>query len=489
MLNRFFNIQTLKNNLFEVDAPRHYGAGRHSTGQTKHITLGALILGGSYFFSAVLGLLRDRLLAGSFGAGLELDVYFASFRIPDFIYHILILGGLVVSFLPLFSEYFSRNKEEAWKMTNYILNTLLVFLILISFIFFIFTPWLIRWIFPGFGPEHHNLAIPLTRLLFLSPILFGISNLFSGILQYFRRFFIYGLTPILYNLAIIFGIIFLVPYFGIFGVGIGVILGAALHMAIQIPTAVRCGFSYKFLFNLKYPAIKRIFKLMLPRIFGVAAQQINLIIITAIASMVSLGAISVFNFSNNLQSLPLGIIGAAFAVSVFPTLSQAWAQDQKKEFLENFFFVFRRILFLIIPISILIFFLRTEIVNFILKTGFFGISEAKLTAACLGLFSFSIFAQALIPLLAKSFFSLQDTKTPTLITICSVTLNIGLAFFLVWLFKFPNLLSNFFISFFGLGQIENIAVIGLPLAFSISAIFQFVLLFVFFQLKIKKFNI
>ena len=323
--------------------------------QTKNITRGALILGASYFISAILGLIRDRLLAGRFGAGLELDVYFAAFRIPDFVYNILILGGLIVAFLPLFAEYFSRNKNEAWQMTNYILNAFLIFLIAISFILFILTPWLVKWLFPGFGPEHYKLAIPLIRLLFLSPIFFGVSNLLSGILQYFQRFFIYSLTPILYNLGIIFGILFLTPHFGIFGVGMGVVFGAFLHMAIQIPTARNCGFSYKFLLNFEYPAIKRIFKLMVPRVLGVAAQQINLIVITAIASTITSGSIVIFSISNNFQSLPVGIIGASFAVAIFPTLSRFFAENRKKEFLENFSSIFRQILVFVIPISILIF--------------------------------------------------------------------------------------------------------------------------------------
>jgi putative peptidoglycan lipid II flippase len=454
--------------------------------QTKTITSGALIIGASYFFSAILGLVRDRLLAGRFGAGLELDVYFAAFRIPDFVYNILILGGLIVAFLPLLAEYFSRNREETWQMVNYVLNTLLFFLILISLILFLFAPWLIKWLFPGFGPEHQKSAIPLVRLLFLSPIFFGVSNLLSGILQYFQRFLVYSLTPILYNLGIIFGILFLAPKFGIFGVGIGVILGAFLHMAIQIPSAIKCGFSYKFLFDLKYPAIIRIFKLMVPRVFGVAAQQINLIVITAIASIISSGAIAIFNFSNNLQSLPIGIIGTSFAVAIFPTLSKAWAQNQKEEFLKNFSTVFRQILFLTVPFSILIFIFRTQIVKIILETGQFSALDTKLTATCLGLFAFSIFAQSLIPLISRAFFSLQDTKTPTFIAIISVILNIILAFSFVWLLSFPNLLTNFIESVFNLKNIENIAVIGLPLAFSISAVFQFILLFVFFKKKINK---
>jgi len=454
--------------------------------QVKHISVSALIIGFFYFFSAILGLLRDRLLAGRFGAGSELDIYFAAFRIPDFIYNILILGGLTVAFIPLFSEYFLKDKEEAWKMVNYVLNVFFLFLVSASLILLIIAPWLIKQIFPGFGPEEQKLAISLVRLLLLSPIFFGISNVFSGILQYFNRFFIYGLTPILYNLGIIFGIIFLSPYFGIFGVAMGVVIGAFCYMLIQFLASIKCGFSYKFLFDFKYPAVKRIFTLMMPRVFGIAAQQINLIIFTAIASTISAGAIAIFNFSNNLQGLPVGLVGASFAIAIFPSLSKNWASNQKSEFVQNFSLIFRQIILLTVPISVFLFLLRNQIVSLILKTGQFGAFETKLTAACLGIFAFSIFAQSLIPLLARAFYSFQDTKTPTIIAITCITLNIILAYSFVNLLGFSNSFSNFLKDAFELTAIKNIAVIGLPLAFSISAIFHFSLLFIMFKLRTKK---
>lgn len=448
--------------------------------QNRVITSAAGILGISYSISAILGLIRDGLLVGRFGAGIELDVYFAAFRIPDFVYNILVLGGLTVAFLPLFSEYFLRDKKEAWEMTNHVLNALLCFLILISLIFLILTPWLVKLLFPGFTPEQGKLAIPLIRLLFLSPILFGISNVLSSILQYFHRFFVYSLTPIMYNLGIIFGILVMAPKFGIFGVGLGVILGAFCHMAIQIIPVLSCGFSYKPILNFGYPAIKRIFQLMVPRVFGIAAQQINLIVITAIASTISIGSITIFNFSNNLQSLPIGVIGASFAVAIFPTLSRARAGNNKEEFSRNFSIVFRQILFFIIPISLILFLFRTQIVEIIVGIGRyilgisnFGGSEIELAALCLGIFSFSLFAQSLIPLISRAFFSLQDTKTPTLIALFSFALNIVLAFTFVRWLSLPNYAGN-------------TAVIGLPLAFSISAIFQFILLYSAFRKKIKK---
>jgi len=453
--------------------------------QTKTISSSAVILAISALTSRFLGLVRDWLLAKNFGAGPELDVYFAVFRIPDLIYNILIAGGIVIAFLPLFSEYFSKDKEKAWDFTNNILNIFLFLFIIIAFVFLIFTPFLMKLIAPGFDQEQFSRAVFLTRLMFLSPIFFGLSSVFSGILQYFNRFFIYGLCPILYNLGIIFGILFLAPIFSILGVVIGVILGAALHFLIQVPSAISCGFKYRPIFNLKDPGVKKIFLLMIPRIFGIGANQINLMVITAIASTISAGSIAIFNLANNLQYLPVGIIGLSFSMAVFPALSRNWADLKKEEFIKNFSSVFRHILYFIVPVSFLMFLLRNQIVSIILEHGQFTITSARLTAAALGLFSFSIFALSLIPLIQRVFFSFQNTKTPALVTVLGAVLNIALSFYFVWLLKFENPLQDFVKRFLSLSETNNIPFLGLPLAFSISIIFQFVVLMIFLQRKIN----
>jgi putative peptidoglycan lipid II flippase len=460
--------------------------------QTPKITVAAGILAVSSILSGILGGIRDYLLAKRFETGL-LDIYFVAFRIPDLVFNILIAGGIVVAFLPLFSEYFSENKEKAWQFTSNCLNIFLFLLIAITIILFLFTPFLVKMIVPGFPEEKLKETVFLTRLLFLSPIFLGLSTIFSGVLQYFNRFLIYSLCPIFYNLGIILGILVFSPHFGILGVVLGVILGAFLHFAIQIPSTLNCGFQYKPLLKLKDPSIKKFFLLMLPRTFGISAQQINLLIITAIASTLSLGAISVFTFANNFQNFIVGIVGTSFAIAAFPQFSRALAEFKKtpkilEEFTKSFSTVFRQVLYLIIPLSFLIFFFRNQIINLWLRHGQFSSESAQLTAASLALFSFGLFALALIPLIFRAFFAFQDTKTPTLITLVSIVLNIILSVFLTWILKsqvliglnFQNLIKNIF----SLSNIENIQVLGLPLAIVISTIFQFVLLIIFLKKRI-----
>jgi len=225
--------------------------------------------------------------------------------------------------------------------------------------------------------------------------------------------------------------------------------------------------------------------LMIPRTLGVAAPQINLMVVTAIASGLPAGAISIFTFANNLQQFPLGLIGIPFAIAAFPALSQDWAAQRKDEFIKKFSLTFRKILFLIIPISFLIFILKNQIVEIILRTGRFSEDAAKIAAASLGLFVLGIFATCLIPLIFRAFFALQDTKTPTIIAIIAMILNIFLSFGFVRLLSFPNSFQASISNLFNLQGVGNIAVIGLPLAFSIDSILQFILLMVFLFRKIN----
>lgn len=450
--------------------------------ETKTIASGAGILAISTILSGGLGFIGDFLLAKKFGAG-PLDIYFAAFRVPDLIYNILITGGVIVSFLPLFSEYLSQDEKKAWDFATNCLNIFSVLSIFLCFFLFLFSPMLVRVIVPGFSLAQQRETIFLTRLLLFSPILFGISSIFSGILQYFNRFLVYGSAPLLYNLGIISGILFLTPHFGILGVVFGVILGAVLHFLIQIPPVVNCGFRYKLIFKFRDISIKRFFLLTLPRIFGISAQQINLMVITAIASTLPLGSLTIFTFSNTFQNFIIGIFGTSFAIAAFPNLSKSLAESKGEEFLRNFSSIFRQILYLIIPLSVFTFLLRNEIIILWLRHGKFSLADARLAGASLGLFSLGLFASSLIPLIFRAFFAFQDTKTPTFLSIFAVLFNIILSLIFVFLLSRENHFQAFLRTIFNLQGITNIKVLGLPLAFSLSSIFQFLLLFLFLRRK------
>jgi putative peptidoglycan lipid II flippase len=354
--------------------------------QTKNITSAAFILAGASFVSLLLGLFRDRLLARNFGLGDELDIYYAAFRIPDFISMVLILGAIGAAIIPIFSEHLVRNREEAFKYLSNLLNLFLIFLILICGILFIFAPNLVSWIAPGFLAEKKELTVLLTRIMFLSPIFLGISNIISGILRVFKRFLITSLAPIMYNLGIISGILFFVPRIGLPGLAWGVVLGGFLHFLIQLPILIKVGFQPKKILNISEPSFLKTLKLTIPRSIGLAATQINLIVVTAIASTLAAGSIGAFNLAESLSRPLLTLIGISFSTAAFPALSLAFSKKNKEKFTKIFFSTFNKILFFILPLSLLLFVFRDLLVKIILRAGKFGLVDVHLTAACLGMF-------------------------------------------------------------------------------------------------------
>ncbi len=445
--------------------------------KSKTITLSAAILGISSTISALLGIVRDRLLAGTFGAGAELDVYFAAFRIPNFVYGILITGGLVAAFLPVFSETFEESEGEGWQLASNLLNFLVLALSALSFLLFLFAPIVVSIIAPGFNQNQAQWTVILTRIMMVSPILLGLSSLLSAILKYFDYFLTYALAPILYNLGIIFGIIFLVPIFELKGLAYGVVLGALTHLLIQIPAAKVAGFNYRPVLNFSSEKLRRIVKLIIPRMVGQASTQINLVVITAIASTLTAGSLAIFNFADHLQAFPVRVIGVSFAVAAFPRFSKDLANGEKDKFLDDFSNSTRKILFAIIPISFLTFILRGQVVRLVLGTGRFDWADTRLTAAALGIFSFSLFANALSHLLIRAYFSFQDTKTPVYVSIGGVVINVFLALLFVNLLSSGGLLESGLIQLLRLESLESIEVLAFPLAFLFSITGQLVALY------------
>ena len=456
--------------------------------QTKSVSFASLILAGSYLFSAVLGLLRDRLLAGRLGTA-KLDVYYSAFTIPDFVALLLIFGAISATIVPIFSTYLVESKEEAFEYLVNLLNIFLSFLIVVCIIFIIFAPFLVSLIAPGFSLEKKEATTALMRIMFLSPIILGVSTIITGILQVFHRFLVTALAPIMYNLGIIIGILFFVPFFGLNGLALGVVFGGFLHLLIQIPAFFHSGFTYKLNFNFRHFGVIKTLKLMVPRSLGLGAGQFNIIVITAIASTLMAGSISIFNLANNLSAMMVNAIAASLSSAIFVPMSRAFAVKDIKDFEYKFQIAFLQIIFLTIPISILLFFLRAQIIRVLLGTGKFGWQDTRLTAACLGIFAIGLFGQGLIFLLSKTFYAAHNTKIPAWISFGTVVFNIASSLLFIWILNFSNSFSDFLHWILKLQDIENIRVVGLALAFTITAICEALILLFFVHRKLKVFKI
>ena len=448
----------------------------------------AVVIGFFSFVAKILGLLRNRILAGEFGAGDALDAYFAAFRVPDFIYNILIIGILSSVFIPVFAEYLAKDKESARKLLNVVLTVFAVLLVAFSVLAIIFMPTLMSFVAYGFDAEKMRLTVALSRIMFLSPILLGISNILSNVLQVHKMFFSFALAPVLYNIGIIVGALFLARPFGVAGLALGVVLGAFFHFLIQLPPLARLGFKFRLVFDWAHPGLKKIVWLSLPRTVGLAAYQINFIVITAIASAISSGSVSVFNFANDLQYVPIGIVALSFISAVFPSLSARYARNDISGFLNEFYLTVNQILYLVIPLSVFLILERAQIVRVVLGYGQFSWEDTRLTAAALGAFALSIFAQSLTPLFSRAFYAIQDTKTPILINVVSAALNIFFSFYFLSLLKAGGAFADFVAAVFKISDLNDIAVIALPLAFSASGIINFLWLYFAFSNRINDFD-
>jgi putative peptidoglycan lipid II flippase len=440
-------------------------------GESKTITSAAIIVGAASLASRFLGIVRDRILAGQFGAGDALDTYYAAFRVPDLIFNLLVLGALSAGFIPIFTQYLQKQEnDKAWRLTNEILNILIVGLLILCALLFIFAPQLMQLITPGFSADKMVQTVALTRIMFLSPVLLGISSVLGGILQSFKRFLVYSFAPIFYNLGIIFGALVFVPMWGISGLAWGVVLGAGLHLLVQIPSSAWLGYRYKMIFNWKDSAVRKIGKIMIPRTLTLAINQLNLVVITIVASTLAGGSLAIFNLANNLQVFPVGIFGISFAIAAFPTLAALAIKDDKKDFIHSFSNTTRQVLFFMIPASVLLLVLRAQIVRVILGSGQFTWEDTVLTIDTLAMFTISLFAQALIPLLIRGFYAFHNSMTPFILGLVSAVINIILSLVLIKPFVF-------------LGYNFDLGVSGLALAFSISSILNFALLWIGLRIR------
>lgn len=437
-------------------------------GSTPSATVGsaALLIAFAGIASRFLGFLRDRILASQFGAGDVLDAYYTAFRLPDLVYSFLVLGALSIAFIPVFTELVSQEKkEEAWKLTTGVLQMILFSLGILSVLGILFAPYLTDFLAPGFSEEKQALVTTLTRIMLLSPIFLAASAVFGGVLVSFKQFAAYSFAPVFYNVGIIFGALFLTQSFGPAGLAWGVVLGSFFHMLVQYPSLRRTGFRFEWAFMGAWrdQYVRRVLRLMVPRSLGMAINQISLLVMTVFASLLVSGSLAAFTLANNIQSVPLGLFGIAFSLAAFPSLSLFAAKKNDKDFFLMFAETARKILFFVVPLSIFMIIFRAQCVRVILGSGHFDWQDTITTFEVLKFLALSLFAQSLIPLFARAFFALQNTKTPLYIALVSEALHIALI---------PLLLPQY-------------AVEGLAIAFSLSTVLNFALLYFFLRRKLS----
>jgi len=438
--------------------------------QQTDILSAAGVLMSAVFLSRVLGLVRDRLLAARFPPE-ELGVYYAAFRLPNMIFELLVMGALATAFIPVFTTMVdTKGKQDAFGMASSVINIGLIIFGILSFPIIIFTKEISIILAPGFSESQINLMVSFTRIMIVAqvfPLIIG--NFLTGILQSFRNFLIPALAPVLYNLGIIIAILILTPAIGLYAPVIGVVLGATLFTIAQIPLVISLGFRHKWKYSLSDPGTRAVGRLMLPRTLGLAVSQIDTTIDLVLSTLLGAGAVTIFSFAQHLAQLPVGLFGASIAQASLPSLSSNFAKGSQQEFKKIFLSSFHQIIFLVVPISAVLVVLRIPMVRLVFgASNLFDWESTVLTGKTVAFFAISLFAQALVHLLARSFYALHDSKTPVIIGACSVVINTTLSIAFILYFRLP--------------------VWSLGLSTSIASIFNMILLIFFLDRKVGFFS-
>lgn len=441
------------------------------------------------FLSQILGLVRDRLLASYFGAGELLDVYYAAFRIPDLIFTIVVALVSVAVLIPFLVKIVDGDKEDRTRFVNSVFTGLIYLAGGLSIITFILAPMLLKLLFPEISSgELSGELIAVTRIMLLQPILLSASGFFSSFVQVYKKFFVYALSPILYNVGIIIGITMLYPTYGIKGLAWGVVLGSLLHLLVQIPTVIRKGIVPKITLKPDFKIIRDVLKLSVPRTIAVTGNQIAMIALVSLAGLMVTGSISIFTFAFNLQSVPMAIIGVSYSLAAFPTLSRLFANGEQDAFIAHVVRAARHIIFWSIPITVLFIVLRAQIVRTILGSGEFSWNDTKLVAAALALFSVSVVAQSLILLFVRAYYSAGETAKPLRFALISVAVTIISGFGLFELYQnSPAFVTGLETALRVSGNSGSVVLV-LPLAFSLGQILYAIMLWTSFDKKFKCFS-
>jgi len=436
------------------------------------------VLAASAVLSSILALVRDRLFAHTFGAGIELDLYYAAFRIPDLIF---VGTGALVSVYILIPQLARRTPEQQKAYIDSMVVGFSALAVVVSGLTAIFTPYLLGLLFPkiaaaGLLPS----LVTLTRIMLLQPILLGLSNILAALTQARNRYTLYSLSPILYNLGIIAGLILLYPYFGIAGLAWGVVLGAALHVGIQMPSVIGDGYFRSVPRFREGRAFIETIVISIPRAMALSMNQVTFLGLTMLASTLTAGSIAVFTFAYNLMSVPLSIVGASYSVAAFPTLATAHTSGRHEEFVEQVATASRYILFWSLPIVGIIVVLRAHIVRVILGSGSFDWTDTRLTAAAFALLSLALAGNAITLLLTRAYYAAGRTLVPFFIATLSAVATVLSAVVFVQLLENPSV-SRFIQELMRLEGVPGVAILAIAFAHALVSIIMALVLATSFE--------
>ena len=424
------------------------------------------------FQSRILGLVRDMVLAALFGSGMAADAFFVAFRIPNLLRRLFAEGSLTIAFIPVFTEYLTlKTKKDAFDLARVVLTTLSIILVIVTLLGILFSPWIVRIQAFGFGSSgvKYDLTVLLTRITFSYIFFISIVAFFMGVLNSLRRFAAPAAAPIFLNVGIIGAAYLISPHCEapIVGVAIGVLIGGALQVGLQIPSAIREGLRLYPKWQLDHPALKRIGLLMLPAILGSAVYQFNQFMGTLLATFLPEGSVSWLYYADRLVQFPLGIFAIAISTAALPSLATEAANKDLGQFQSTLNHALCLVFFITLPSMVGLIILGKPIIQILFERGAFDARSSVMTAYALFYYTLGLWAFSGVRIMVSAFYALQDTKTPVKVAVIAVVVNLTLSLALMGPLKHG----------------------GLALALSLASSVQFLLLVFFLKKKTSVINL
>lgn len=393
----------------------------------------ASIIGLAFVVSRILGLLREVILGYRFGTSSEYDAYVSAFRVPDLLFLVVMSGAFGAAFIPVFGGFLEKgDTDRAWRLASATITLAAVITVALAGIVFVFAGPIMRTIVaPDLPAEVQPLAVSTMRILLLSPFLLGLGIAAKGILEAQEQFTLPALSPVLYNASIIVAALALAPRWGIEGVAFGVVIGALLHVLVQVPGLISSGMEYRPTLDRSVDGLSEVGRLLLPRVIGLAAFQLNFVVVTNLASGAGEGSVSALNYAWQMMMLPHGVVALSISTVIFPAMARLFQVGKLDEVRTTFTRALMPMLFLTIPASLGLWELQTALPQTIFQLGAFDAQSTALVAPALGFLALGLIWYALVEVLARIFYAMQDTRTPVIAGIVIIVINIGLGMVLV----------------------------------------------------------
>jgi putative peptidoglycan lipid II flippase len=409
-----------------------------STNATRQIARAAGTVMFAFVLSNLIGLLRQVLISSAFGTGKMIDAFYAASTYPDLIFNLVAGGALSSAFLPTFMGFLAQEKRsDAWKLAAAIINLVLLILVGLSIISSIFSLQIVKYILArGFAPEQQLLTASILRVLLVAPAIFGVSGLLMGILNAHQKFLLPALAPSMYWLGMILGLIFLVPSMGVFGLAWGAVLGAALHLAVQLPGLLNLpSHAYSLTFGLSNASVREVARLMAPRLLGVAVVQLNMVVNTMIASGLAVGSLAAIRYAWQVMTMPQVVIAQAIAIAALPTFSAQVARNEISDMRSSLAATLRGVIMFSLPAMIGLILLRQPVIAALFQHKEFNVLSTEMVSWALLWYTAGLVGHSVVEILSRAFYALHDTKTPVIVGTVAMGLNVIFSFGFAWIFN------------------------------------------------------